>query len=155
MERQEAVDLVAAHGWTVARVTKRGYAVQPQPLPTEGSPQGRHLCRAGSVSGMFLVEVVALLVGEQRLTDDEITDVIESIIDVLDEVTEEPSIASRRVADDVEITVSAHIDEHDEWDALARGVATMRSAFDAAGIGTARGLTPRDLRSHVVPLLPA
>ncbi len=60
-----------------------------------------------------------------------------------------PSVGTVRGHDDVEFTVSMNVDESEEFDALAYAVAAMKAAFDAAGVGTAHLVVPRDLRSQV------
>jgi hypothetical protein len=104
------------------------------------------------VIDMFQVEIAATLGSGRRLTDDEITDMIESVVDDLDQLVLDPSVGTIRVGDDVVITVSAAVDEREEWDALAAGVSAVKGAFRAAGIGTAGFAVPRDLRSQVTPL---
>jgi hypothetical protein len=111
--------------------------------------------KAGTVTDMFLVEIVAMLGCDRRLNDGEITDMIETVVDDLDRLSLEPSVGTVRVGDDVEITVSVTVDEREEWDALTRGVSALRAAFHAADISTAGLVVPRDLRSHVTPLMPA
>lgn len=104
---------------------------------------------------MFLVEVEAVVGAGRRLTDDEITDLIELVVDDLDRLPLEPSVGSARLADDVRFTVGITVDEEDEFDALAVGLAAVKAAFSAAGL-TPTGLgVPRDVRSRVEPLQPA
>ena len=79
------------------------------------------MLEAGTVTGMFLVEVVATLGSDRRLTDDEITDMIETVVDELDRLPLEPSVGTVRMGDNVEMTVSVTVDEREEWDALAYG----------------------------------
>lgn len=104
---------------------------------------------------MFLVEIDATLGSGRWLTDDEITDLIEVVIDNLDRLPIEPSVGTCRVGDDVSLTVCVTVDEDEEIDALTFGVAVIKAAFHAARIGTAGRVVPRDLRSRVVPLQPA
>lgn len=99
---------------------------------------------------MFLVEVDATLRGAP-LTDDQITDMIETIVDDLDRLPLEPSVGTRRVGDQVLVTVGVTVDENDEFEALTFGLAAIRAAFHAAGLGTAALGVPRDLRSRVMP----
>jgi hypothetical protein len=107
------------------------------------------------VIDMFLVEIDATLSSGRRLTDDEITDMIERVVDDLDRLPVEPSVGTRRVGDEVNVTVGVAVDQAEEFEALTFGVAVVRAAFHAAGIGTAGLVVPRDLRSRVVPLQPA
>ncbi|HUP70898.1 MAG TPA: hypothetical protein VM142_13955 [Acidimicrobiales bacterium] len=100
---------------------------------------------------MFLVEVKVTLASDRRLTDDEITDLIEDLVDDLDEAPVEPSVGTRRIDDNVEFTVGVTVDQQEEFEALAFGVGIIKSAFQVAGIGAAQ-LVPHDLRSRVLPL---
>jgi hypothetical protein len=129
--------------------------IESEPLQTEGHAHDRLVFEAGTVTEMFLIEVVATLGSDHRLTDDEITNMIETVVDELDRLPLEPSVGTVRVGDNIEMTVSVTVDEPEEWDALAYGVSAMKSAFHAAGITTAGLVAPQDLRSHVTPLLPA
>lgn len=104
---------------------------------------------------MFLVEIDLTLSSERLLTDDEITDLIETVVDELDRLPIEPSVGTRRVDDQVHVTVGVTVDEVEEFEALTFGVAAVKAAFHAAGVGTAGLVVPRDLRSRVVPLQPA
>ena len=108
------------------------------------------------MSVMFLVEVVATLGCTRRLTDDEITDLIESVVDRLDEQAFEPSVGTARIGTDVEITVVVTIPDPVGWEALTQGLAAVRDAFQAADVGpTGVFGAPRDVRSHLTPLQPA
>ena len=104
---------------------------------------------------MFVVELVATLGAGRRLTDDEITDLIELVVDDLDRDRLQPSVSTVRLGDDVEMTVSVAVDAPDEISALDHAVSAVRAAFRTADIGTSGGVVPRDLRSHVSPLQPA
>jgi hypothetical protein len=110
---------------------------------------------AGTVTVMFLVEVVATLVCDRRLTDDEITDMIEAVVDELDARSLDPSVGTARVGDDVELTVVVTMPDPVGWEALTQGVAAVRGAFEAADVGAVGLGAPRDVRSHVTPLQPA
>src|SRR5262245_13809444 len=104
---------------------------------------------------MFLVEVVATVGCDRRLTDDEITDLIESMVDRLDEQALGPSVGTARVGDDVEFTVVVTMLDPVGWEALTQGLAAVRDAFQTADVGPAGVGAPRDLRSHLTPLQPA
>jgi len=101
---------------------------------------------------MFLVEIDVTLGTNSRLSDDQITDLIEAVVDDLDELSVEPSVGTRRNGDDLELTVGVTLDQTEEFEALAAGVALVKDAFNAAGIGTAGFGVTRGLRSRVVPL---
>ena len=106
------------------------------------------------MSVMFLVEVIATLACDRRLTDDEITDLIESVVDQLDDQALEPSVGTARIDDDVEITVVVTMPDPIGCEALTQGLAAVRDAFQTADLGPAGVGSPRDLRSHLTPLLP-
>ncbi len=164
----EAVRLVAAHRWSVARTTKRGYLImlllrhppgdvaqdpiEPPTLRAEGSAHDLHAFTTDTVSKVFVVEIAATLGAVRRLTDDDITDIIEAVIDDLDRLPVEPSVGTVGNGEDVDVTVTVTVDQVQELDALAYAISAVKAAFRAAGIGTA-GLVPlRDLRSRVLPL---
>ena len=107
------------------------------------------------MTGMFSLEVVARLSAGRRLSADEVTDLVEAVVDELDLVGGDPSVGTARVGADIEMTVTVAVDGGDEWDALGRGVDAVRSAFRAAGIGGTGAVAPVDLRSHVRPLVSA
>jgi hypothetical protein len=126
-ERDAAVEEVATHGWTVARETKRG---------------------------MYVVEASAVLSPGRHLTDDEITDLIEAVIDDLDTTTVDPSVSTVRDGDDVRVTVSVTVDGGDPFAALAGASEAMLAAFHAAGVAVEGAIAAGDLRSEVRPLQP-
>lgn len=103
---------------------------------------------------MFLIEVIALVGTPRRLSDEEITDIIQIVVDDLDVRSLEPSVGSVRIGDDLEITVGVILDETEEFEALVRATRAVKGAFQSAGIGAA-GMVPRDLRSRTTPLQPA
>jgi len=104
---------------------------------------------------MFLVEVDVTLGMGQRLTDDQISDLIEIVVDDLDQQSMDPSVGTGRIGDDVAFLVGVTVDRDEEFDALTAGLTAVKAAFHAGGIGTAGLVVPRQLRSRVVPLQPA
>jgi hypothetical protein len=101
---------------------------------------------------MFLVELGVTLTGSRRLTDEEITNLIERVVDELDQASIDPSLSTSRRGDDVDLTVGVTIDQAGELDALARALEFVRAAFRTAGIGNADSVVPCDLRSRVMTL---
>ncbi len=92
------------------------------------------------------------------LTDDEITDLIEMIVDLLDEASVAPSVGTCRAGDDVEMTIGVVVDDGDRFEALRHGAAIISAALRAViGVGAARLVLPRDdpLRTSVRVLQPA
>ena len=114
-----------------------------------------HLFETATVNGVFLVEIEATLRSGRRLTDDEVTNVIEAVVDHLDRVTVDPSVGTRRQGEDIAISLGLTIAEDQELDALAVAAAVTKSAFAVAGASTAGVAEPRDLRSRVLPPLAA
>ena len=104
---------------------------------------------------MYLVEVVATLGCDRHLTDDEITSMIEVVVDELDKQSLEPSVGTARVGDDVEFTVVVTMPDPAGWEALTEGLAAVRRAFRAVDAGPVGLGSPRDVRSHATPLQPA
>ncbi len=104
---------------------------------------------------MFLVEIEVVLGMGRKLDDEEITDLIEAVVDDLDQLSVEPSVGTARIGDDVKFTVAVTLDEPEEFEALTAGLGAVKAAFQAAGVGTSPFGVPRDLRSRVEPLQPA
>lgn len=89
------------------------------------------------------------------LADDEITDLIEAVVDDLDATTADPSVGTVREGDDVQVTVAVTVDGPDPFAALATASAAMLAAFHAAGVAVGGILEAGGLRSVVRPLQPA
>ena len=103
---------------------------------------------------MYTVEASAVLSPGRPLTDDEITDLIEAVIDDLDATTADPSVGTIREGDDVQVTVAVTVDGADPFAALATASAAMLAAFHAAGVAVGGVLEAGGLRSVVRPLQP-
>jgi len=104
---------------------------------------------------MFVVEVDVTLGTGRRLVDDEISDLIEVVVDGLDEAQLEPSVGTRRIGDDLGLRVGVTVQGDDEFSALTAGLVAVDAALRSAGIGTTGVIVPSHLRSEVVPLQPA
>jgi hypothetical protein len=108
---------------------------------------------------MFVVEMdLRLGSAGPRLTDDELSDLIEMVVDVLDDEPVAPSVGTRRVGDDVDMTIGVVVDDDDRFEALRHGAAIISAALQAViGIGAARLVVPSDdpLTSSVRVLQPA
>ena len=98
---------------------------------------------------MYTVEASAVLSPGRRLTDEEITDLIEAVIDDLDTATADPSVGTVRDGDDVRVTVSVTVDSSEPFAALARASEAMLAAFHAAGVVVESTIATGDLRSEV------
>lgn len=102
---------------------------------------------------MFLVEMdVRLGFRGDPLSDDEITDLVEELIDELDHLPVEPSVGTVRLGDDIEMTIGVVVDKDDQFEALREGAAIIKlGLLKAIGTGAAASAFPRDdlLRSSV------
>jgi hypothetical protein len=107
---------------------------------------------AGTVIAVFMAEIEATLRGRPTLTDDDVTDLIEAIVDELDEHAIDPEVRTRRDGRDVHITVGVAVDSDDEMEAMSAGFDAIKAAFAVAGVGPARATVPHDLRSRVLPV---
>lgn len=87
---------------------------------------------------MSVIEMVGVLSGAGRLTDDEITDLIETIVDRLDAEAIDPSVGTTRHGNDVELTVEVTIAGQHDMEALTTGSAAVVAAVRAAGIELSR-----------------
>lgn len=108
---------------------------------------------------MFLVEMdVRFGSAGEPLTEDEITDLIEKVVDELDHLPVAPSVGTSRVGNDIDMTIGVVVDDEDQFDALGHGAAIIGAGLQSAiGVGAARLVVPRDdgLRSSVRVLQPA
>jgi len=155
-ERDAAVEEVAAHGWVVARETKRGYLIMrcacgahQETLHKTPSNPNHFRSKVSRMKFMYTVEASAVLSPGRRLTDEEITDLIEAVIDDLDTATADPSVSTVRDGDDVRVTVSVTVDSSEPFAALARASEAMLAAFHAAGVVVESTIATGDLRSEV------
>ena len=84
---------------------------------------------------MYTFNVIALLTPPHRLSPDEVSDLMGTVIDALDMTTAGPDIsAATEDSGSVRFTVSISVDAPDEYQARVRGSAALRDAFTAAGI---------------------
>jgi len=92
------------------------------------------------------VELDAVLTPERPLTDDEITDIIEAVIDELDTVGgEDPSISTTRTGSTVAFVIGVGVTAAGEWEAMDAAAVLIRQAFGAAAVD-AEHLVPAGLR---------
>jgi hypothetical protein len=98
---------------------------------------------------MFTVEASAVLSPGRLLLDDEITDMIEAVIDDLDTTTADPSVSTARDGEDVRVTVSVTVDGSDPFTALATASEAMVEAFHTAGVVVDGSMAAGGLRSEV------
>jgi hypothetical protein len=88
------------------------------------------------VIGVFLVELDATLRPAQPMSDDDLTDLIEVIVDELDHLPVEPSVGSVRRGDEIELTVGVVVEDDGSIDAMTHGLAVIKAAFHAAKLDT-------------------
>lgn len=93
---------------------------------------------------MLTIDARALLEPPRPFTDDELTELIATVIDDLDARVLDPSVSTYRSdSGGVGIEVSVTIDTDDPWEAQAAALVALREAFDAAVpavAGITRGL---------------
>jgi len=105
-----------------------------------------------SSTDVYVVEVVAKSSRGRRLTDDEISELIEVLVDQLDRSVIDPSVGTVRHGDDVDVTVAVpmtdqeELDGHGPWAVRDQGRVSHRWAQHRWS-GDAC-----DLRSRIVPL---
>jgi hypothetical protein len=101
---------------------------------------------------MYTVEASAVLSAGRYLAEDEVTDLVEALIDELDTTTIDPSVSTVRDDVDVRVTVSVTVEGRDQFAALATASEAMLGAFHAAGVAVEGIAAARDLHSEVRPL---
>ena len=92
---------------------------------------------------MLTVDATAWLDLPREFTDDELTDLIASVIDVLDALVLDPSVGTTRMAQETQVRVSMSFDTDNPWIAQQRALTALRDAFDRTVpeiAGRARGL---------------
>jgi hypothetical protein len=107
---------------------------------------------AVTVNSMYTVEASVVLSPGRYLAEEEITDLIEAVIDELDTTTIGPSVSTVRDDADVRVTVSVTVDSRDQFAALATASEAMLGAFHAAGLAAEGIIAARELHSEVRPL---
>jgi hypothetical protein len=110
------------------------------------------LLEAARVRYVYKVEASAILSPGRLLSEDEVTDLIDVVIDALDMDANilDPSVSTAIDGDGVRITVSVNVDSQDQFTALATAANAMESAFTSAGVAKIEGMPgASDLRSEV------
>jgi len=74
----------------------------------------------------------ALLDTPRPFTDDELTELIAAVVDLLDVRVIDPSVSTSRSDSGVIIHVTVNIDTNDPWAAMALAAGALREAFDTA-----------------------
>ncbi len=80
---------------------------------------------------MLTIDVTAMLDPPLSFTDDQLTDLIEAVIDDLDARVIDPSVSTYRSDSGVRLQVSLTIDTDNPLVATATAAAAIRDAFDA------------------------
>jgi hypothetical protein len=81
---------------------------------------------------MLTLDARALLDPPRPFTDDELTDLIAAVVDLLDARVIDPSVSTSRSDSGVSIFVTLTVDTDDPWAALAAAADALREAFDTA-----------------------
>ena len=81
---------------------------------------------------MMTVDATATLTPTRPITDDEITDLIATVVDYLDTRVIDPSVSTIREESGIRVEVSVTIDTDDPWRAQALAAAALQDAFGTA-----------------------
>ncbi len=81
---------------------------------------------------MLTIDAQAWLDLPREFSEDELSDLIATVIDDLDERVLDPSVGTTRTQKGTQIRVSMTIDTEDRWVATQRALTALREAFDAA-----------------------
>jgi len=108
---------------------------------------------------VFLVELDVFLGSRGKpLTDDEITDLIEAVVDELDQLPVQPSVGTQRLDEGIEMTIGVFVDTDDAFEALRLGTANigagLKKTIGAAAAGDVIA-GRHGMRSSVRTLQPA
>jgi multidrug efflux pump subunit AcrB len=98
------------------------------------------------VRAMYTVGCSATLVASTPQDQDQVTDLIESIIDELDKLCDHPSVSTTcDGGTDIHVTIEVVVDKEDALDAIVEGMSCIRSALHTAHVGTAEMVVPTEL----------
>jgi hypothetical protein len=92
---------------------------------------------------MLTIDATAWLDLPREFTDEELTDLIAEVIDVLDAAVLDPSVGTTRMGQQTQVRVSMSFDTDDPWTAQQLALTALRDAFDRTVpeiAGRARGL---------------
>jgi hypothetical protein len=91
----------------------------------------------------------------RRLTDDEITDLVEAVVDDLDTTTVDPSVSTVRDGNDLRVVVSVSVGGGDQFAALARASEAMLSPASSPGCNSVTVSRPSSWPTRPAWRLPA
>jgi hypothetical protein len=102
-------------------------------FPAKGSvdDQSVFYSTAGGL-GMLTIDATATLAPARKLGDDQLTELIATVVDYLDTRVIEPSVSTIRSNSDIRVEISVSVDTDDPWKAQALAAAVLRDAFGAA-----------------------
>jgi hypothetical protein len=81
---------------------------------------------------MLTFDASAWLDLPRDFTDDELSDLIATVVDLLDERVLDPSVGTTRTEEGTQVRVSMSFDTDDQWAAARQAVAVLADVFDEA-----------------------
>lgn len=100
---------------------------------------------SSTVRAMYTIGVEADLVSDRALTADDVTDLIEVLVEELDNLAIEPSVGTTGTGQTVRVRIELGIDAPDEMDALTRGFTAIQTAMRAASVKISTEIAPSQL----------
>jgi hypothetical protein len=81
---------------------------------------------------MLTMDASAWLDLPREFSDDELSDLVATVVDLLDERVLDPSVGTTRTPEGTQVRVSMSFDTSDPWVAAEQAVAALREVFDEA-----------------------
>jgi hypothetical protein len=79
---------------------------------------------------MLTIDATAWLDLPREFTDEEISDLIAAVVDVLDARVLDPSVGTTRMGPETQVRVSMSFDTDDPWIAQQQALTALQDAFD-------------------------
>lgn len=105
---------------------------------------------------MYVVGFEALLRSERDLTAEDVTDLVEAIVDDLDRTCGDADVSANGVGSEVQVAIEVVVaSADDELDALTTGFSAIHAALHAAEVNTSHLMRATRVRPSVELLSPA
>lgn len=105
---------------------------------------------------MYAVGFEAVLSSERELSADDVTDLIEALVDDLDRTCGDADVSTNGVGSEVQVAIEVVVvDADDELDALTKGFSAIHAALHAAEVNTSHLMRATRVRPSVEFLSPA
>ncbi|MCU1355192.1 MAG: hypothetical protein JWM89_610 [Acidimicrobiales bacterium] len=95
---------------------------------------------------MFVLGCELVLRSDVPLSATDVTDLIESFVDELDNLGLSPDVSTKGTGTRVEMTVEVETDEPVEMEAFVYAFTSIKSALHCAGVHTGRMVIPTEIR---------